>query len=264
VGDYDDVDSNLIITINTTNSALFQSISLMNCSDDKTLCEIFFSRLLNQTIGTATITVTVTDSFGKSAFITFTVSVTSFPQVSLIENLAIYSSQLTIPPVPFSVADSDHPGSQITLTVDSSRTAVIPLTDLSISCDTEKIACNLTITRTIADGLGQTVISITATDPLGGVGTGSFILTVAPDTGTSGTTGTFGTATRTIAGIGGSSTAGDGDGTKKGDIAGIVIGSVLGALLLCCIIILLVTLIVLVVVAMLKKGGKWGTERLHD
>src|SRR5262249_38074550 len=134
--------------------------------------------------GSATITVTVTDSGGTAnggvdtATRTFVVNVTSvndLPTISPIADRDIPSNAST--PVPFTVGDVETAPGALTVTATSSVQAVIPNSGLGVTGVTG--ARTLTMPPAPNQG-GPSTITLTVADADGGSATTSFVATVLP------------------------------------------------------------------------------------
>jgi len=271
VADYYVTDMNINVTVSSTDDSVINASTpnvIQDCSIDKSQCILQFIRSLTDPLGETLISVT---AFSDSLNVTqsFTILVEDFPVISTLNNIVIYDDIYSVP-VLFSVIDLDHPGDLIKLTVTTSNNRVIP--DVNISCNGNKTICILAIMRSASSPAGQSLITITAIDPVGGTGEESFVVTVINSAsplprGACCANDTFdpefmctdiyeelcpghwigggvlcssvlsdcpGSGTSEVAG-------GDGDGDGDGATAGIVIGVIFGV---CLLIIIIVALII--------------------
>ncbi len=132
-------------------------------------------------IGTTTITVTVDDNKGRIKSDTFVLTVIELPneapEISAIPDQIARPNTASKGPIPFIIAD-DRPLADLTFTVLSSNTTLVPVGNISIG----GTGADRTLTiAPIGAGVGETTISIIITDEDLSTDSTSFKLTVAPN-----------------------------------------------------------------------------------
>ena len=109
--------------------------------------------------------------------ISTTFSVNTVPTISSISNQVLCSTG-TPTPVNFVIADAETAVANLTLSVTSSDTALLPVANISFTGTTGSRTMNYT---TVAGVLGTSTVTITVTDASGGVATETFDVEVAQD-----------------------------------------------------------------------------------
>ncbi len=166
--------SELVVTASSSNTSLIPdgNIVLGGSGTDRT---IRVTPATNQ-IGTAVITVIVTDGSSASASDTFLVDVINIaspPTISPISDRTINEDTST-GPIPFTVADADTPVSLLTVTASSSDVSIIPNSGIvisgtdanrtvSVSPSANATGGPVTITLTVSDGTGFTTETFNVT-----------------------------------------------------------------------------------------------------
>ena len=166
--------SDLVVTASSSNPSLIpnSNIVLGGFGTDRT---IRVTPATNQ-IGTAVITVIVTDGDSASASDTFLVDVINIaspPTISPISDRTINEDTST-GPIPFTVADADTPVSLLTVTASSSDVSIIPNSGIlisgtdanrtvSVSPSANATGGPVTITLTVSDGTGFTTETFNVT-----------------------------------------------------------------------------------------------------
>ena len=127
--------------------------------------------------GTTTITLTVTDAGGLTATDTFVVTVNAVNDAPTVSDVTDQTSPLDTPlgPVPFVVADADHPAAGLTVTAASSDQTLIP--DGNISLGGSGGSRTLTLTP-VAGRTGTATITLRVTDAAGATAVDTFTVAV--------------------------------------------------------------------------------------
>jgi hypothetical protein len=126
--------------------------------------------------GTATITVTVSDGF-QTAEDEFDVVVGAAPVITPDIPNQFTSGTNPVGPIAFSITDADSAANQITVTVTSSNTTLVPNGPPNLVLGGTGLSRTVTVTP-VAGQVGTTTITITATDETNGVDTEVFNVTV--------------------------------------------------------------------------------------
>ncbi len=127
--------------------------------------------------GSATITLTLTDGNSQTDTDTFLVTVNDQPTVSNIANQST-AEDTAIGPLAFTVGDGETAAGSLTMSGTSSNTTLVP--NANIVFGGSGASRNVTITPALNQS-GSTTITVTASDPSGGSGSDTFLLTVTSD-----------------------------------------------------------------------------------
>jgi hypothetical protein len=170
--DFTPVDS-LVVTGTSSNQLLIPNANIVFDTDLGSARTVQVTPLASQ-IGTALITVTVTDAEGGIATETFNVKVNAPPTVN---NLPDTSTPINTPiTVNVTVNDAETPPSNLLIAATSSNTALV--SNANISYGGGGTARTVTLIPTSGQ-TGTTTITVTITDADGGTAVDTFILTVS-------------------------------------------------------------------------------------
>ncbi len=133
--------------------------------------------------GTATITVTVNDGQALNNIVTrqFTVSVNGAPFVSAVPN-QVMNENGVLGPISFTVSDPETPATSLTLTRSSSNTGLVATAGVTLGVPAgEASGASRTVTvAPVPRQVGNTFITLAATDPNGNASSSTFLVTVRP------------------------------------------------------------------------------------
>lgn len=165
----------LVVTATSSNQAVLADGAIQITPPDATTGIGNLQLTGTGNIGTATITVRVTDSNSASAITTFSFTVSDGNAAPVITGLSAQSTAVDTPIlVNFTVSDTETPAGSLTVSATSSDTTLIPGT---LTVTNTSGACNLTLTP--GAGLnGSATITISVLDGGGKTTTGTFSLTV--------------------------------------------------------------------------------------
>jgi hypothetical protein len=128
--------------------------------------------------GTATITITVADGDGASVSSNFVLRVDAVNDAPVLGELAdVIIEEDSVATVPVSVGDVESAAAEIGLVVTSSNTNLVAASGLELSGSGSNRVVSL---RPLTNGVGSTVITVTATDGGAAASEQSFLLTVSP------------------------------------------------------------------------------------
>jgi uncharacterized repeat protein (TIGR01451 family) len=176
VGDDDNAPSALIVVARSSNPALLpdSALSLSGSATDRTLR---VAPLSNQ-FGTATITITVTDTNGGMASDTFLLAVDSVNDTPIIAAISDqFSDEDNALAVPVTVSDIETLANNLTLAVASSNPLLVPPDNITVTGTGPDRLLNIVPAR---DQFGYADISITVRDTDAGMTATSFRLTIVP------------------------------------------------------------------------------------
>jgi hypothetical protein len=166
----------LIVAASSSNPALVPHPSV-NYTSPAATGSLTFTPAPNLS-GTATITVTVNDGQPQSNIVTrtFIVTINSAPVLAIVPNQIVFEDSVA-GVIPFTVGDLETPASSLAAAAVSANTVLLPNSSISIT----GTGSNRTVFVTPAANLsGNTLISITASDPNGNSSVSTFLLTVVP------------------------------------------------------------------------------------
>ncbi len=165
----------LVVTASSSNQAVLQDTKIIVTPADATTGIGSLQLTGTGTVGSATVTVRVTDASSASAATTFTLTVSDGNAAPVITGLSSKATPVDTPlTVDFTVSDTETAAGSLTVTAASSDTTLIPGT---LTVTNTNGACSLQLTP--GTGLsGSTTITITVTDGGGKIKTGTFSLTV--------------------------------------------------------------------------------------
>ncbi len=167
--------NSLVVTATSNNQAVLQDASVVVTPADATTGIGNLQLTGTGTIGSATVTVRVTDGDSAAATTTFAFNVTDGNAAPVISGLSDKTTPVDTPiTVDFTVSDIETAAGSLNVTAVSSDTTLIPGT---LTVTNTSGACSLTLTP--GTGLsGSATITITVTDGSGKTKTGTFSLTV--------------------------------------------------------------------------------------
>jgi hypothetical protein len=175
ISDAETASGSLTLTATSSNLALVADAGIVAGGSDGNRA-LLITPLPDQ-YGLTTITVTVSDGSGGSAVRSFVLTVSAvndLPTISEISDQAIDQNTST-PPIAFSVSDVETPAGQLNLALSSSNPSLVPTNGYAIT------GTNADRTLVITPAAGQSgyaLITLTATDTNGGIGSRSFHLLV--------------------------------------------------------------------------------------
>jgi len=174
IGDAETPTDNLQLTAQSSNTNLVNAQTGIVFGGSGTNRTVTITPLRDQ-LGTATITVTVTDGEGWSTSRVFFVNVfNSSPVISDITNQTLFANSSTLP-LPFTIGDAETPASNLVLTASSSNTNLVPVQNVAFG----GAGGSRTVTVTLAaNQVGNATITITVGDPHGGSASDSFVVEV--------------------------------------------------------------------------------------
>jgi uncharacterized repeat protein (TIGR01451 family) len=169
----------LSVTVTNTNPGLFQNQPGVNYNSPNTSGTLSF-RVGNNQLGSAVITVTVTDngappaSFSRSFVLNVRSSTNTLPTISIIPN-QVTAEDTPTTAIPFTIRDAETPAGSLTLSATSSNPILLPNANIALG----DAGTNRTIKLTPAPNQsGDAAVTLTVTDAAFGSSNMTFTLTV--------------------------------------------------------------------------------------